>query len=159
MPSITLNWSLRRSIRNSSLTAKPCGGKAPPLHKRKTAWSLLSDVRHRIFPTVCNAIWELWKVQLSLTVRGEYLQTQRLECCSVVSSRLLPFIFCVLKFVIGEPFRNKTNYSYQTITKHNDCHVCTIQTDITQLDQLHSTLLEFTQNDSTGNKEEGSCLL
>ena len=33
------------------------------------------------------------------------------------------------------------------------CHVCTIRTDI------HSTLLEIRQSDSTGNKEDGSCLL
>ena len=36
------------------------------------------------------------------------------------------------------------------------CHVCTIQTDVTQLNQLHGILLEIRQSDSTGNKEKGS---
>ena len=64
--------------------------------------------------------------------------------------------------MISTPWNWQTlgeNLSISTLKELVKCHVCIIQTDITQLDQLHSTLLKFRQNDSTGNKEEESCLL
>ena len=66
------------------------------------------------------------------------------------------------KCIISTPWNWQTlgeNLSISTLKELVKCHVCIIQTDITHLDQLHSTLLKFRQNDSTGNKEEESCLL